>query len=138
MKFWIIPLALMTALAACGKEGRPAKVPDNFTSAAGAAQIPAAYSAFAGVWSGKWFECLPAKLAVLSVTEGGTVQAYYSWGDCRQLGYDQNGGLCTGLIDGKILRMEQPFGDAKMSFTLEEDGGLTGKLRLPLQKQLTG
>lgn len=130
MKSWGIPLAVIAVLSACGDEGRPAVLPDDFISAAKTAQVAPAYAGFAGVWSGTWGECLRAKLAVLSVTEGGTVRAYYAWGDCREQGYEQNGGLFTGLIDGKILRMDQPFGGAKLSFTLTEDGALTGNLVL--------
>lgn len=128
MKFWIVPLALAVVLSACGKEGRPASIPENFVTAAGTAEVAPAYAAFAGVWSGTWAECLPAKLALLSVTDGGAVSAYYAWGDCRPQGFDQNGGLYTGLIDGNILRIDQPFDGSKLSFTLADDGSLTGNL----------
>ena len=127
MKHWIFPIIALT-LSACGKEGRPAVLPDTLTITAPSAEVPPEFAAFSGNWSGKWGDCLPAKLAVLSISATGAVRTYYAWGDCIKRRVEQNGDLHSGLIDGNVLRLD-PFVDgSKLTFTLTAEGTLDGKI----------
>ena len=123
----ILGSALLALLVAgCGEKGRDAVIPDSIAVTAPGADVPAGFAAFSGVWSGRWGECLPGKLAVLTVSADGAVQTYYAWGDCRPLGRRQAGTLYGGLIDGNVLRLEEFADGAKVTYTLTEEGVLEG------------
>lgn len=118
---------LLTACDAMGPTSfDEATLPADLRIAPPAADVPAAYAAFSGVWVGTWDDGMASKLAVQRVDAEGEVFTVYAWGDAP---WGTAGGRTTaiGRIEGSTLRLEPLGNGARAAFERRDDGTLDGR-----------
>jgi hypothetical protein len=127
----LVAALLLGALSACETTSvaelglDPASLPADVRIVEPAADVPAEFAAFAGVWDGRWGYELDSALAVQRVTAEGDVTAIYSWGDSAG-NFDAGRVRRDGYIRDGTLHLNRFGNGARARFELQDDGTLRG------------
>ena len=127
MKYSVLALTLVAITAACEPAAiRPAEIAASTKIVAPAESVPAEYAAFSGLWTGSWGGCLDGKLAVQTIDAGGKATVVYAWGDHCKGRFKRGTTSVNGQINNGVLSLERFRNNAKVTYTLRDDGALGG------------
>lgn len=119
-------VAAVVLLASCQNiPPAPAVIDPAIVISKPAADVPAEFAAFSGVWGGTWGPDLDGKLAVQTISTEGAAVVYYAVGDAPGF-FKAQGYLKNGQITGQTLVVPLNEG-IKATYTMQPDGTLAGE-----------
>jgi hypothetical protein len=119
-------VAALVLLAGCqSTPPAPAVIDPAIVITEPAADVPAEYAAFSGVWGGTWGSDLDGKLAVQTISTEGAAVVYYAVGDLPGF-FKAQGYLKNGQITGRKLVVPLNEG-IRATYTMQPDGTLAGE-----------
>ena len=123
-----IIVACVGFVAACTPPGPPEPAPalTEYEITIPGDEVPAELARFSGVWSGKWGGNLDGRLAVLTVSPTGSVEAVYAFGELRdRFGAGQT--EVTGQIADGVLTLETFGNGAVVTYQFDSAAALAGR-----------
>ena len=121
----LLIVAAAVLLAGCqSTPPAPAVIDPAIVITAPAADVPAEFAAFSGVWGGTWGPELDGKLAVHTISKEGQAIVYYAVGDLPGF-FKAQGSEHEGQITGQTLVVPLNEG-IKATYTVQPDGTLAG------------
>jgi hypothetical protein len=103
----------LTAITASAQSITECQQTVTYNIAAPAADVPANFRAFSGVWVGSWSNQLCSVLIVENIAKDGTVQTKYAWGSNAMWGLAAGVTAWPGKIVNGVLTLRQPTRSAE-------------------------
>ncbi len=122
-------LAIALCLQSLFSSHAQTALPDDISITPPSSAVVQDVAAFSGAWLGAWGDELPTALIVEQVYSNGIAQVIYSWGDSKLYGFKTGWERETGKISNGKLQFISP-GRARIEFTLEPNGTLSGRYEL--------